>query len=621
MKDRKISALILLGISVALGVAIMVTGQDAPPADAAKAQEGAAVEPEAAKAQSAVAEPSPIPLAVEQEQGKIEEVVFEEEEIVIPAPPEHDTPPSSRISITLYDVELLDVVKMFTTISRANIIATPSNLQGRVTVNLTDVDWQPALESILDMHSLALVEKAPGSEVFSIVLKTDGPEPLIVKTFSLSYAQVSNTVSVVSSMLAPTGSVQPFPARNALVVRTTSANMREIEQIIEQIDVLRKQVFIEAKFMELSDSAIKDLGINWQGLQSLQLGASNLKMNYKDDKNWDKTRTDRLQAKDSRTLNDVVDQRYDMDGRQYEEVSITYEEMPPNSGRYISHEERQPTRHILDTVDKSYSVSKDIQDSYVGAIADMRTAVLSATDFNVILSALKQTDGVQVVSNPKIIVANEEPAIIHIGQEERPFISTITPATETSAPIVTYNPGQPVQFGVKLTVIPTVNTESNITVKIEPELTRFVRDAQAPNGQTYPIISKKTIKTVFSLESGKTVAIGGLTETEERDATSTVPLLGSIPIIGKYLFSHQHMEKSQKETIIFVTLGLANPEMVSGNDGLPEETELAKRRVMRDQIQRIERENELEKEQETVDAKMEKMQKQNKVRDALRRNR
>jgi Flp pilus assembly secretin CpaC len=49
------------------------------------------------------------------------------------------------------------------------------------------------------------------------------------------------------------------------------------------------------------------------------------------------------------------------------------------------------------------------------------------------------------------------------------------------------NPGDPVDLGVKLTVTPTVNTASNITVRIEPELTRFLSDAVAPNGQTYPI--------------------------------------------------------------------------------------------------------------------------------------
>jgi type II secretory pathway component GspD/PulD (secretin) len=216
----------------------------------------------------------------------------------------------------------------------------------------------------------------------------------------------------------------------------------------------------------------------------------------------------------------------------------------------------------------------------------IRTAVLNVDDFNVLLSALKQRDGISIVSNPKIVVANGKAAVIHIGETERPFVSTVTPGQQGIAPLVTFNPGEPVDFGVKLTVTPTVNNGSNITVQIEPELTRFVRDAVAPNGQTYPIVSTKKIETVFSLENGKTVAIGGLTETEDRSVTTKVPLLGDLPVLGKYLFSHEHMETSQKETIIFVTVGLARPHQIARETGLPENTELTSRRMLDDQLRR-----------------------------------
>ena len=76
---------------------------------------------------------------------------------------------TDTISITLTDVELADVVLMFTKISGANIIATPANLTGRVTVQLTHVRWQPALAAILELHGMQLTEKVPGSGVYSIV--------------------------------------------------------------------------------------------------------------------------------------------------------------------------------------------------------------------------------------------------------------------------------------------------------------------------------------------------------------------------------------------------------------------------------------------------------------------
>jgi type II secretory pathway component GspD/PulD (secretin) len=214
--------------------------------------------------------------------------------------------------------------------------------------------------------------------------------------------------------------------------------------------------------------------------------------------------------------------------------------------------------------------------------------------FRLVLSALKQLSGVSIVSNPKVIVANEQPATIHIGQRERPFLSVVTPATQTTAPVVTYNPGEPVDFGVKLTVTPTINTVSNITVKIEPELTRFIGDKTAPNGQSYPVIATKKIQTIFCLENGRTVAIGGLTETTDKDVTKKIPLLGDIPLIGKFLFSNSHMEKQQTKTIIFVTLGIASPSAMKSNEGIPDNSELVHRKLLQDSPKRKKMEKDIE---------------------------
>ncbi len=61
-----------------------------------------------------------------------------------------------------------------------------------------------------------------------------------------------------------------------------------------------------------------------------------------------------------------------------------------------------------------------------------------------------------------------------------------------------------------------------------------------------------------------------------------MPLLGDIPIIGKYLFRHTHTEKSQDEVIIFVTVALANPEVLSAGAGIPSEGKLIHRHLVRE---------------------------------------
>ena len=90
---------------------------------------------------------------------------------------------NDRISVAFEDAPLAMVVNVFTKWSGANIIATPSNLQGTVTVNLEDVEWQPALKAILAMQDLSLQENTPGSGVYSIIpVSPDAPPPLVMET-------------------------------------------------------------------------------------------------------------------------------------------------------------------------------------------------------------------------------------------------------------------------------------------------------------------------------------------------------------------------------------------------------------------------------------------------------
>ncbi len=489
------------------------------------------------------------------------------------------------ITVNLVDVPLQDVVSMFARIADANIIASASNLQETVTVNLQSVQWRPALDSILDMHGLTLIEKTPGSRIFTVMPRSAGPEPLEVETVFLKYANVSNVAAAVTSMLSPSGSMSQFPSRNALVVKTTKKNLGEIQKIIGEIDRERQQVYIEAKFLELNDEAIQDLGINWQLLEGLTVRGSGISAAY-DDVRHSIIQDDSGGIGVQSHLN--TRSRDEVDGVAMEGTDLGSESF----GREVYEVKAQGDNISNLSIDDG-GLTWDSYAPYEST--ETRAAILSMDEFRVILSALKKSDGVSIVSNPKIIVANEEEAAIHIGQVERPFISSVTAGQQGIAPVRTYNPGTAVEYGVKLKVRPTVNTKDNISLQITPELTRFIRNTEAPDGQTYPIIATKVIKTVFSLESGKTAAIGGLTETTEREVVSKIPLLGDIPLIGKYLFSHSHTEKKKQETIIFVTVGLAHPKKIKREIGIPRDSQIIHRHLLRSAIEKKKAEEELEK--------------------------
>jgi type II secretory pathway component GspD/PulD (secretin) len=514
---------------------------------------------------------------------------------------------NNLISITVDNVPLVDVVRMFTKLSDANIIATTSNLEGTVTVSLADVEWRPALSSILEMHGLALVEKTPGSGIWSIVPRSpDAAEPLHVKTIRLRFAKVKDIAPIVQNMMTGTaGTVSEFPSRNTIIIRATTDQIAQISTFIDEIDVERDQVYIEAKFIELNRSAADNIGIDWQMLRGYQIGIAGMSRTYTDTRQTATAQDRTLSTTDSRSRVDTISEGFDIGGVPLEDSETTFIESPPDSGNFVQQTKIVPTRTIVDTASVGQEAREDVSKLVTRTLDDVRTAVLTPADVRIILSALKERNGVAIISNPKIIVANEEKAEIHIGESEPNIRGTVTPGQQGQANTTTFelDPQKPYfQFGIQLDVTPTVNTESNITVEIVPKLTRFIRDKTAPDGNTFPITSEKSIRTEFNLESGKTAAIGGLTETSDREIRKSIPLLGDIPLIGKYLFSHSSTEKQQQETIIFVTVGLANPLTMHRDVGLPENVRDTQKQLLRDRAEQRAFARELEAMADALDA-------------------
>ena len=458
------------------------------------------------------------------------------------------------ISVRLNRVGLEEAINLFAQLSGANIIVPELTEAAQISVNLKDVEWRPALQSILDTYNYELYQKVAGSNVFSVRRRPAGaPEPQVVETFVLKYATVPTVAILITELLPPDAKVSQFASRNMIVVKSSESSLSEIRAVLETIDKVRQQVFIESKFMELSDDAQKDLGIDWSVLQAYSAGTVG-----------GTTRTSRDTDTSARTDTTLTD----INGDRYEEA-----------GGYLNQGQRVAGSGLF-TLE---GVTPTVSDVASKGTSEVLTSVLSADEFRVVLSALEQNKGVNVVSNPKVIVANEELANISIIRkepnlkQEREQQLTDQPATTT----FTLDETMPFfEYGIKLDVLPSINTSSNITIKINPSLTRKFADKQA--GEiTYPVIDEKSIKTVFNLASGQTAAIGGLTEVTEGEEERKVPVLGSIPFLGR-LFSWKQTIRGQNETIIFVTVGLANTQDIDSETGMPGDSELARRQVIKD---------------------------------------
>lgn len=619
---------------------ILESKNDAPSGPAAVEQP--ATEPAAAAAPSAeepvaadmpaavVIEPSPQPSPAPEQEVQTDEIAIADDLMT------GSEMASGLVSLSLKDVELQDVIRLFGKLSGANIIIPDLGEEvsaKKVYVNLSGVEWKPSLQAILDTHGLELYEKIPGTEVYSIREKAaDAPEPLLVKVYKLNFATVDGVAEMVKEMVPEPGKVSVFPARNTIVVQSTAANQMEVNDIISAIDLPRQQVFIEAKFMELEDSASEKLGIDWQVLGGYGVGLSGIggSYGYTDSKsdtiNNSRTRNWSDSTSDSRSL---TQSRFaDIAGNPYEVVEgDDFAEFPAraiNNPDYIRIFGLTPTTSseslaeaLSTTLNDSLSTITSLDQSTVSRALG---ATLSADDFRLVLAALKETGGTKVVSNPKVIVANEETATIHIGREKPNVKGTIQTAGDSQS-TTTYELDPTERYfkdGIMVDVTPTINTTSNITVKIQPTLDRL--DALpfvAPDGTEFYGKTTKKIDTLFSLESGQTAAIGGLTQNSSDEVERKVPLLGSIPLLGR-LFRYSSKVSGQTETIIFVTVGLANPDGINMETGLPQESRLAMRydaqartdRAIRAEEQKIFQQEEDERLQRRLDTLRATQQKQ-----------
>jgi len=171
----------------------------------------------------------------------------------------------------------------------------------------------------------------------------------------------------------------------------------------------------------------------------------------------------------------------------------------------------------------------------------------SFTDPRIVLDALASVTEVKVVSSPSVVVIDNQPALLKVG-DEVPVSTQQTSAIEVpNAPIVSS-----IRFrdtGVILKVIPRVNSSGLVTMDIEQEISAVVPQPGGPS--LTPTISQRRIASTISVYSGQMVALGGLISEQRNLDKSGLPVINRIPIIGEIIGSNERGMK-RTELIVFI---------------------------------------------------------------------
>jgi general secretion pathway protein D len=163
----------------------------------------------------------------------------------------------------------------------------------------------------------------------------------------------------------------------------------------------------------------------------------------------------------------------------------------------------------------------------------------------IIIDALHNVTNVKVLSNPSLVVLDNQPAILQVG-DQVPFstgTATVLTANNTVVNTIDYK-----NTGIILRVLPRANANGNVVLDIEQEISSV---ASASTGSLTPTISQRRVKSSIAVASGQTVLLAGLISETEDKQRQGIPILDSIPGVGD-AFAHQINKRGRTELILFI---------------------------------------------------------------------
>ena len=324
------------------------------------------------------------------------------------------------------------------------------------------------------------------------------------KVIYLNYSQAEDILKILKDVSASFNQEQNIDYKtvitsheetNSIVIRSNPQTIKTLTSIVEQLDIRRPQVFVEAIIVEISDESAQALG---------------------------------------------VDTIYSGDATNNTPIALS----------------RFPSTTSPDLL--SLAISAD-DDSNLGANTSAASSLLSTRglvagvgniidgedNFALLLSVLKDDSNSNILSTPSAVVMDNEEASLLVGQEipvttgESLGTNNLTPFRTTARE----------EIGIKLEVKPQINEADSVALFIRQEVSS-IAGSQLPNSSDL-ITNKREIETTVLADNGEILVLGGLISEDIQESVNKVPLLGDLPIIGT-LFRSSAKSVEQRNLMIFL---------------------------------------------------------------------
>jgi type IV pilus assembly protein PilQ len=428
-----------------------------------------------------------------------------------------------KLSFNFQNVEVRAALQAIADISGLNII-TSDSVSGNLTLRLKEVPWDQALDVILQAKGLDMRKNgsvlwiAPREELLikeKLELEQRAQiaelEPLRFEIFQLNYqkAEAFRTVFGLDTagdgknrVLSKRGSAIIDPRSNQLFVTDIAAKLDDIRKLIQKTDIASRQVLIEARIVEASDTFGRALGA--------RLGFADLRTARGGDSGY------QVGGGNSRiALAGNLTGAGQVTGQLPGDASSIY-----NNTQFVN----LPAPNL-----SSGAAAGNLAISLFSAAANRF--------LNLELSALESDGKGKIVASPRVVTADKSVALIEQGIELPYQVATSSGATS-----ILFK-----KANLRLEVTPQITPDGNVVLEVDVN-----KDSKGEDTKAGFAINTKHVKTQVMVENGGTVVLGGIYEQSETTTVDKVPLLGDIPYLG-YLFKNSKRTSEKTELLVFIT--------------------------------------------------------------------
>ena len=324
-----------------------------------------------------------------------------------------------NVSLDFKDADISNVLRILSYKSGMNIVA-GKDVTGPVTIRLTNVPWEKALDVILRTYGYAYERE--GNIIRVTTTANLEMEELATEVFALNYASAKDVPKAIEKMLSSRGSIKHDERANLVIVTDIPTNIYKIKLVIEKLDKRTQQVNIEAKIIETTLDKDDKLGINW---------------------------TTQLTASGSRR---PITYPFSRKGRGGEWYPLG-----------------DPAASAGDAVG---AFAAGTGTAFPMAVPDnFAFGTLDFTALRAVLQMLKSKTDTKIISNPRVTTLNNKEAKIAIATT----FSIPTYERNDSTGNLEVTGYDEKELGITLSVTPRINPEGYIVVKIEPEVSAFLQ--------------------------------------------------------------------------------------------------------------------------------------------------